>query len=85
MQNRVQVEMIAHFPLKSKPKPLKFRIKDARGDAVTVKINRIYTTDENKYAGNLMLVYKVEAVVNDTLRLFELRLEKDTMTWWLYP
>ena len=45
--------------------PLRFRMTDGRGDTTVVKIDKILIRDEQKIAGNRMLVYKVQSLIGE--------------------
>jgi hypothetical protein len=63
--------------------PLKFRMTDSRGDAITVKIDRILIRDEQKIAGNRMLIYKVQSLIGDIEKVYEMKYEVATCKWYI--
>ncbi|UWG98285.1 hypothetical protein LPY66_05635 [Dehalobacter sp. DCM] len=78
------VELIAWFTRDGIPQPLKYRITAEDGTYQIVSIQRIVHRTEEKTAGNRMLIFRCEAEVNNLLKLFELKFEVQTCTWYLY-
>ncbi len=63
--------------------PLKFRFTE--GDqATTIRIDRIIERKEEKLAGNRMLVFTVQSVLNGIERIFEMKYEIQSFKWYLY-
>jgi len=63
--------------------PLRFRMTDGRGDTTVVKIDRILIRDEQKIAGNRMLVYKVQSLFGDIEKVYEMKYEVATCKWYI--
>lgn len=63
--------------------PLRFRMTDGRGDTTVVKIDKILIRDEQKIAGNRMLVYKVQSVIDETEKVYEMKYEISTCKWYI--
>jgi len=78
------IEMIAWFKEDKYPIPLRYRITAEDMTKVVVKIDRILFKEEEKLAGNRMVVYKCEATINRVRRIFELKYEIETCRWYLY-
>jgi len=64
--------------------PIKFRIADENKEYKIIRIDKILTRDEEKLAGNRMLVFKVQSVINNSECLFEMKYEFSTCKWFLY-
>ncbi len=63
--------------------PLKFRFTE--GDqSTTIRIDRIIERKEEKLAGNRMLVFTVQSVLNGIERIFEMKYEIQSFKWYLY-
>ena len=63
--------------------PLKFRMPDGRGETIVVKIDRVLIRDEQKIAGNRMLVYKVQSLIGDIEKVYEMKYEIATCKWYI--
>ena len=63
--------------------PLRFRMSDNRGDTVVVKIDRILIRDEQKIAGNRMLVYKVQSLIDGIEKVYEMKYEVASCKWYI--
>jgi len=48
-----------------------------------IKIDRILTVEEEKLAGNRMLVFAVQSCIDQEDRRFEMKYETKSMTWYL--
>ncbi|MBN2558767.1 MAG: hypothetical protein JXB33_08445 [Clostridia bacterium] len=63
--------------------PIKFRMPDGAGSTVVVKIDRVLQRDEQKIAGNRMLVYKVQSLIEDIEKVYEMKYEVSTCKWYI--
>ena len=77
------VDMICVNSKDGKISPLRFRMTNDRGDTVVVKIGRILIRDEQKIAGNRMLVYKVQSLIGDIEKVYEMKYEISTCKWYI--
>lgn len=64
--------------------PIKFRIADENKEYKIIRIDRIISREEEKLAGNRMLVFKVQSVINNCECQFEMKYEFSTCKWFLY-
>jgi len=64
--------------------PIKFRIADEEKEYKIIRIDKILSRDEEKLAGNRMLVFKVQSVINNSEWRFEMKYEFSTCKWFLY-
>lgn len=78
------IEMIAWFNLKEKPIPLRYRIIDENNRYRVIKVDKIIFAEEEKLAGNRMILYRCMSRVNNLERIYELKYEIDTCRWFLY-
>jgi hypothetical protein len=46
-----------------------------------IKIDKIIVKDTEKLAGNIMIVYKCQSLIDDTIKLFEIKYEISTCKW----
>lgn len=78
------IEMIAWFNEDKYPIPLRCRITSEDMSNMVIKVDKILFKEEEKLAGNRMIVYRCESIVNNTQRIFELKYEIGTCKWYLY-
>ena len=79
-----QIEMIAWFNGEKFPVPLRFRIEAEDGSNLVVKIGRILFQEEEKLAGNRMVVYRCQGIFQGLEKIFELKYEILTCRWFLF-
>jgi len=79
-----QIEMIAWFNLGDYPVPLRYRITSEDYTNRVVKIDKILFREEEKLAGNRMILYRCESIIDNIQRIFELKYEISTCKWYLY-
>lgn len=77
------VEMVARFSSDGTPRPVKYQVT-FEGEPVVVKVDQILSKTEEKLAGNRMLLFRCQSLVNGLLKIFELKYELNTCTWFLY-
>ena len=78
------IEMIAWTDEKGNINPIRFKIAKEDGSNSVVKVDKVITIDKEKLAGNLMLVFKCQSVVNGADKLYELKYELSTCKWILF-
>lgn len=78
------IEMIAWSTIDGLLIPLRYRIVCEDESYRVIKVNRVLTRKEEKLAGNRMLVYKCESIINNTQRIYEIKYEIDSCKWFLY-
>jgi hypothetical protein len=78
------IEMVCWFEKSGMPHPVRFKVtKDDESNAV-IKIDRIISVDKERLAGNEMMVFKCQSVINNTSKIFELKYELGTCKWMLF-
>lgn len=78
------IEMISWTEEDGKIHPLRFKLDGNNGEKQTYKVQRVYTSELERLAGNKTYKFVCEIVVNNTLKLCELRYELDTCRWILF-
>jgi len=78
------IEMVAWTDTKGIINPVRFKITKEDGTNSVVKIDKVISVEKEKLAGNNMLVYKCQSVINETKRLYELKYELATSRWILF-
>lgn len=64
--------------------PIKFRIADKEKEYKIIRIDKILSRDEEKLAGNRMLVFKAQSIIDNCEWRFEMKYEFSTCKWFLY-
>jgi len=82
--NPREVEVLASFDQSGNVRPLRFRIEDDMGEKRTIKVDRIIQLEVEKLAGNIMIKYRCQSIMNNQERVFELKYERDTYKWYLF-
>lgn len=78
------IEMIAWFSVNKNPIPLRYRIVDANNAYRVIKVDKVLFVEEEKLAGNRMILYRCESIINNAKRIYELKYEVDTFKWFLF-
>ena len=79
-----QIEMVAWFNKKGIPMPVRFRIENEDESYRVIKIDKVVTMDKEKLAGNEMLVFKCQSLIDGVLTMFEIKYELSTCRWILF-
>lgn len=64
--------------------PIKFKIETPEKEFVTVRIKHIQFREEEKLAGNRMIIFRCEVEENHIEKIIELKYEINTCKWYLY-
>jgi len=78
------IDMIAWFTTDGSPNPVKFKIKNDDESETIINVDRVIFKDIEKLAGNKMILFRCQSVINDVDKLYELKYEINTCKWMLY-
>lgn len=78
------IEVIAVFNEMGVPTPIKFRIRNNDSTTSVIKIENVLFKENEKLAGNIMIIFRCQSIVLGTQRTFELKYELSTCKWMLY-
>ncbi|NLJ88936.1 MAG: hypothetical protein GX327_09240 [Epulopiscium sp.] len=78
------IDVIAWFEQTKGPIPLKFRIKNKDESQTIIKIDKICFQKKEKLAGNPMIIFTCQSLINNVLTKYEIRYEINTCKWYLY-
>ena len=78
------ISVVARFPEKGMPEPVKFRLKNEDDSYTNVMIDKIIQSDMEKLAGNLMIVFRCQSLIGGVTKLYELKYELNTCKWVLF-
>jgi hypothetical protein len=76
------ISMVAWFDTKGVPHPVRFKIEEEQ--EVVIKVGRVMTQDKEKLAGNPMLIFNCQSVINGVERPYQLKYELSTCRWILF-
>jgi hypothetical protein len=79
-----EVDMVCWFEKTGRPHPVRFKIPNADESETVIKVDKIFTIEKEKLAGNEMLLFKCQSVINNQQKLFELKYELRTCKWILW-
>ena len=78
------IEMIAWFTEDGTPKPVRFKIKNPDESVTVINVDRVIFKDLEKLAGNKMILFRCQSIINDIDKIYELKYELNTCKWMLY-
>lgn len=78
------VEMIAWFTKDGSPTPIKYKLYLEDNTVAVIKIDKIISRCEEKLAGNRMLIFCCQSVINGVEKIYELKYEINTCKWFIY-
>lgn len=78
------IEVISYTDNKGDVKPLRFRIQSKDESYKVIKIDKVISKQTEKLAGNFMLVFNCQSLINNVLRQFEIKYELNTCKWVLF-
>jgi len=78
------IEMISYTNKSGDIKPLRFRIEGEDNTGKVVKIDNVIIRELEKLAGNPMLLFRCQSLIDDIEKQFELKYDLRTCKWMLY-
>lgn len=78
------IEVVSYTDDKGDIRPLRFRIQNEDQTIKVIKIDKVITKETEKLAGNYMLVFKCQSLIDNIQRLFEIKYELQTCKWILF-
>lgn len=80
----IPVDMVCWFEKTGIPHPVRFKVVKEDESETVIKVDKVITVDKERLAGNDMLVFKCQSIINKTQRVFELKYEQRTCKWILF-
>lgn len=77
------IDMIAVFTKEGILTPIKFKYCDDEGTTV-VKVDRVILWETEKFAGNNMVVFRCQSLINNMQKVYEIKYELATCKWILF-
>jgi hypothetical protein len=78
------IQVVSWTDEKGNVNPVRFKITNEDESNSVVRIDKVITIDKEKLAGNYMLVFKCQSVVNGADKLYEIKYELSTCKWILF-
>ncbi|MBL4931788.1 MULTISPECIES: hypothetical protein [Clostridium] len=78
------IEMIAWFTEDGTPRPIRFKVKNEDESTTVIKVDRVLYKEKEKIAGNPMILFRCQSVINEASRVYELKYEMNTCKWLIY-
>ena len=78
------IEVVSYTDNKGYIKPIRFRMQINDDPMNVIKVDKIICKDTEKLAGNVMIVYKCQSLIDNVIRPFELKYELHSCRWMLY-
>jgi hypothetical protein len=78
------IEVVSYTDDKGDIRPLRFRIQNEDQTTKVVRVDKVITKETEKLAGNYMLVFKCQSLIDNIQRLFEIKYELQTCKWILF-
>ena len=78
------IEMVSYTDKYGSVNPIRFRMQVEDEPMQVIKIDRVIIKDIEKLAGNNMIVFKCQSLIDNVMRLFEIKYEILTCKWILF-
>lgn len=64
--------------------PTRFKFVDEDGNSSVIKIDKIITKETEKIAGNTMLIFNCQSIINGLQKQYQLKYEFSSLKWMLF-
>jgi len=78
------IDVVCWTDTKGNINPVRFKITNEDESSSIVKIDKVICVEREKLAGNEMLVYKCQSVINSVERIYEIKYELRTCKFILF-
>lgn len=78
------IEVISYTNGNGELRPLRLRIQLEDKTLKVIKVDKVITKDIEKLAGNNMIVFKCQSLIDNMEILFEIKYELNTCRWILF-
>lgn len=78
------IEVISVMDTKGNITPLRLRIERDDESLQVIKVDKVITRTKERFAGNQMIVFACQSLVENIEKRYELKYELDTCRWILY-
>jgi len=78
------IEMVSYTDKKGSMRPIRFRLQIDDQSMQVIKIDKVILKEIEKFAGNIMVVYQCQSLIENVIKLFEIKYELSTCKWILF-
>jgi hypothetical protein len=78
------IEVVSYTDSKGDIRPIKIRIQSEDEGTKVIRIDRVLHKDKEKLAGNLMLIFRCQSIINEVERQFEIKYDLQRCRWMLF-
>jgi hypothetical protein len=78
------IEVISYTDNNGQLRPLRFRIKLENEALKVIKVDKVVVREREKLAGNNMISFRCQSLVDNVQIIFELKYEMNTCKWILF-
>ncbi|SHH45728.1 hypothetical protein [Clostridium grantii] len=78
------IEVVSYFTVNGEIKPIRFRITEDDGYSEVVRIKRVLQKDMVKSKVDPHVVFRCEALVNDSRKYLVIKFDMKSCRWYLY-
>lgn len=78
------IDVIAHTNAEGVITPKRFKMIDENGENKVINVDRVSRRDKVKFAGKNIIAFVCQSVIDDSMRVYELRYCLEDMRWVLY-
>ncbi|GAA0720374.1 hypothetical protein GCM10008905_09480 [Clostridium malenominatum] len=78
------IEVVSYTDNKGDVRPLKFRLQTENETEMVIKVDKIISREIEKLAGNPMLLFRCQSLIDNVQKQFEVKYELQTCKWMLY-
>jgi len=78
------IEMVSYTDKKGSMRPIRFRMQIDDQSMQVIKIDKVILKEIEKFAGNIMVVYQCQSLIENVIKLFEIKYELSTCKWILF-
>lgn len=78
------IEVISHTDGKGDIRPLRIKVQIEDEGAKVIKVLKIVHKEKEKFAGNPMLVFRCQSVIDQVERQFEIKYDLQSCRWMLF-
>ncbi|MBU3146830.1 hypothetical protein [Clostridium sp. CF012] len=78
------IEVVSWTDTKGNIHPVRFKITNEDETSSVIKVDKVITVDKEKLAGNNMLVFKCQSVINRVEKLYDIKFELSSCRWILF-
>ena len=78
------IEVLSVTDLKGNITPLRFKLENEDESNQVIKVNKVIDREQEKLAGNYMMVFKCQSLLGNIEKRYEIKYEFSTCKWLLY-